>query len=198
MDIRKRIWADLQKDLEVPCALSPALQLWAGSVGKPTHTAFERAYDVLCIQQVICSRGLRETVVGDGKVTWTEHTDLGSENVAQMGALGLIGTGMRKLTGSLRKPGKHLFCDNVGTLETGAEIQQLSTNARCWQNKGEGSLFPSSWSTVGGDPIHICLCSVGKEMQGVMSKFTQPIVLCPIEWKEYYTTYPRGLLWESK
>ena len=32
--------------------------------------------------------------------------------------------------------------------------------------KVKRSLFPSSWSTVGGDPIHICLCNVRRDARG--------------------------------
>ena len=32
--------------------------------------------------------------------------------------------------------------------------------------KVKRSLFPSSWSTVGGDPIYICLCSEERDARG--------------------------------
>ena len=59
--------------------------------------------------------------------------------------------------------------------------------------KVKRSLFPSSWSTVGGDPITF-VYAMCKEMQVVMSKFTQPNFCTPVEWNENYTTYPRELL----
>lgn len=61
--------------------------------------------------------------MGDGKETWAELTDLGSEERSADWGIGTYGHQVSRLTGSPRKPEKHIFCDSVGNLETGAEVQ---------------------------------------------------------------------------
>ena len=67
------------------------------------------------------------------------------------------------MTGSLRKPGKHLFCDSVGNLETGAEVDLfVSTNAGCWQNKGEEVSVPQILVHCGRGPGYRFVYAVGE------------------------------------